>query len=220
MIEPFQNRTEAGRALALALANFKNTGAVTLAIPRGGVVVAYEVAVSLSLDMDVIVPRKIPAPFQEELAIGAVASWGDPEPLMDSRSVACLAVGNDYIERQARLQIEEINRRLMLYRGSTEPPPIAGRNVLLIDDGIATGYTTRAAALALRRLGARRIVLAVPVGPPDSVAAMGSVVDTVVCLRTPDPFMAVGYWYRDFRQVQDGEVIELLSRAASRRASD
>ena len=213
IFQPFENRKQAGAELALAMSALKGTDSIVLAIPRGGVVVGYEVASALGLELDVIVPRKIPAPGQEELAIGAVASWGDHERVMDEHSVRFLGVSEDYIERQVQIQLAEVNRRLQAYRGTTEPPNVAGRSVILVDDGIATGYTTRAAAVALRNLGAAQVVLAVPVGPPDSVEILRPLVDELICLRTPTPFMAVGYWYRDFRQVSDPEVIDLLERA-------
>jgi putative phosphoribosyl transferase len=216
VLDIFENRQQAGQALAGALADYKDSDALVLAIPRGGVVVGYEVAVELGLDLDVIVPRKIPAPQQEELAIGAVASWGDHIRLVDERSIAYLGVTEDYIERQAQVQLEEVNRRLLAYRGTTEPPTVAGRTVILVDDGIATGYTTRAAALAVKNLRPARVIVAIPVGPPDSVAAMRQVADEVVCLLTPHQFMAVGYWYRDFRQTTDEEVIDLLRRIRAR----
>ena len=126
----------------------------------------------LAAPLDVIVPRKIPAPDQEELAIGAVVSWGDHERLLDHHAVRYLKVSEDYITREVERQLAEINRRLLAYRGTTDPPDVAGRTVILVDDGIATGYTTRAAVLAVGRLGAGKIVLAVPVGPADSLAAI------------------------------------------------
>lgn len=199
--------------MARAIGPCERGDCIVLAIPRGGVVVGYYVAEYLKLPMDVIVPRKIPAPGQPELAIGAVASWGDHEPIVDERSVRLLGVTQDYIESEARRQLEEINRRLIAYRGTTDPPDVKDREVILVDDGIATGYTTLAAATAARRLGARSITLAVPVGPPDSVETLRGHVDRLICLRTPSPFMAVGYWYRDFEQVSDSEVIEALRRA-------
>jgi putative phosphoribosyl transferase len=216
VVEPFDTRQQAGKDLANALAKLKGVDCIVLAIPRGGVVVGYEVALALNVDMDVIVPRKIPAPMQEELAIGAVASWGDHERLLDERSVAYLGVSEDYIERAVETQLAEVNRRLLAYRGTTDPPNVAGRTVLLVDDGIATGYTTRAAALALKNLKAAEVILAVPVGPPDSIETIRPYVDELVCLKTPEPFMAVGYWYRDFRQVSDAEVNELLRKARAR----
>ena len=218
MVQPFENRQQAGRELARELSAYRGTDSIVLAIPRGGVVVGYEVATELGLELDVIVPRKIPAPGQEELAIGAVASWGDHESIIDEHSVRFLGVSKDYIEQQVQIQLGEVNRRLQAYRGTTQPPSIAGRNVLLVDDGIATGYTTRAAAIALRKLGAARTVLAVPVAPPDSADALRPFVGELICLRTPTPFMAVGYWYLDFRQVEDAEVIELLERSRAQSA--
>ncbi|MGQ9454202.1 MAG: phosphoribosyltransferase [Armatimonadota bacterium] len=212
----FDDRHEAGMLLARALEHYKDTDTIVLAVPRGGVIVGYEVATALNLDLDVIVPRKIPAPGQEELAIGAVASWGDHDIILDEQAIRFLGVTQEYIDTQAELQLAEVNRRLRAYRGTTEPPNVEGKNVILVDDGIATGYTMRAAALALQRLGAKRVVLAVPVGPPDSVEALRHYVDELICLRTPAPFLAVGYWYRDFRQIPDAEVIELLEKARAR----
>lgn len=217
MVEPFLDRKQAGMELAAALEDYRDSEALVLAIPRGGVVVGYEVAAALGLELDMIVPRKIPAPEQPELAIGAVSSWGNHEALVDQRSVDYLGVRPEYIESEVQAQLEEVNRRLLVYRGTAEPPDIAQRTVLLVDDGIATGYTTRAALMAVKRLGASRVVLAVPVGPPDSLAAMRLIAHEVICLRVPTHFMAVGYWYRDFRQVSDAEVVELMERARSLR---
>jgi putative phosphoribosyl transferase len=214
--EPFNDRHEAGILLARALEHYKDTDTLVLAIPRGGVVVGYEVATALNLDLDVIVPRKIPAPGQEELAIGAVASWGDHDIIIDEQAIKFLGISDEYVREEAERQLREVNRRLRTYRGTTEPPDVTGRNVILVDDGIATGYTTRAAALALKKLSANRVVLAVPVGPPDSVETLRAYVDELVCLRTPSPFLAVGYWYRDFRQISDAEVIDLLEKSRSR----
>ena len=213
MDTPFDNRQQAGRELASALTEYRGQDCIILAIPRGGVVVAYEVATELGLALDVIVPRKIGAPGQPELAIGAVASWGNHERILDERAVAYLGVGEDYIERQVRQELAEVNRRLLAYRDTTDPPDVAGRKVILIDDGIATGYTTKAAALALRNLNASRVILAVPVAPPDALESIGPYVDEIVCLKTPSPFMAVGYWYHDFLQVSDAEVVGLLRKA-------
>ncbi len=215
-VVPFEDRQQAGRELAAALQRYKGTETTVLAIPRGGVVVAYEVAMALDLELDVIVPRKIGAPGQPELAIGAVASWGDHEFIIDEQSVRSLGVSRDHIDREVRAQLEEVNRRLRAYRETTEPPDVHDRSVILIDDGIATGYTIRAAAVALRNLQAASITLAVPVAPPDSLAAIRPYVDAVVCLKTPSPFLAVGYWYRDFAQVSDREVVDLLQRARNR----
>lgn len=214
---PFVDRRQAGKELAAALQHHRGTESVVLAIPRGGVVVGYEVAVELDLALDVIVPRKIGAPGQPELAIGAVASWGDHDFIIDERSVSYLGVSQDYIESEVKAQLAEIGRRLQAYRRTAEPPKVEGRSVILVDDGIATGYTTRAGALALRNLKASLIALAVPVGPADSLQAIRHSVDELVCLKTPDPFLAVGYWYQDFTQVSDEEVVELLEKARCRR---
>ena len=213
---PFVDRRHAGKQLAAALRQYHKTESVTLAIPRGGVVVGYEVAVELELALDVIVPRKIGAPGQPELAIGAVASWGDHDFIVDEKSVRYLGVSQSYIEREVDLQLTEVKRRLQAYRGTAVPPSVEGQSVILVDDGIATGYTTRAAALALRNLKASRIILAVPVAPEESLRAITPYVNEIVCLRTPDPFMAVGYWYQDFAQISDDEVIALLEKARSR----
>ncbi len=213
--QAFETRQQAGAELARALDSYRDSDSIVLAIPRGGVVVGYEVARELDLELDVIVPRKIPAPQQEELAIGAVASWGDHEAILDEHSIRFLGVTQSYIEREVARQLEEINRRLLAYRGTKDPPQVAGRTVILVDDGIATGYTTRAAGIALRKLNAARVVLAVPVGPPDSIRALEPFFDEIVCLRTPEPFVAVGYWYNEFQQVSDAEVVELLEKAAS-----
>jgi predicted phosphoribosyltransferase len=217
-IHPFENRAQAGRELAAALEDLREADCFALAVPRGGVVVGYEVALELGIDLDVIVPRKIGAPGQPELAIGAVASWGNHERIVDSDAVRYLGVDEDYIDRQVRQELAEVNRRLLAYRGTTEPPDVVGRNVILIDDGIATGYTTRAAAVALRKLGAGEVILAVPVAPPEALQTIKPYVDRVVCLKTPTPFMAVGYWYHDFAQVSDSEVVELLRKARQNRS--
>lgn len=213
---PFEDRCQAGKELAGALQRFHGSDAIVLAIPRGGVVVAYEVATTLGLDLDVIVPRKIGAPGQPELAIGAVASWGDHDFILDEQSVRYLGVSQQYIDKEVDAQLAEVTRRLQAYRETTDPPNVEGRSVILVDDGIATGYTTRAAALALRNLKASRVTLAVPVGPPESLGAIRASVDEIICLRIPDRFYAVGYWYRDFVQVSDDEVIALLKASRSR----
>lgn len=216
-VEPFLNREHAGKELAGALEEYRGTDTLVLAIPRGGVVVGFEVSRELDLDLDVIVPRKLRAPAQPELAIGAVASWGDHEVIVDEQAVRYLGVTREYLDNEVREQLSEINRRLEAYRGTASSPNIEDRAVILVDDGIATGYTTRAAAVALRNLHAEKVIVAVPVGPRDSVDAMRPYVDDIVCLMTPQPFLAVGYWYRDFEQVPDEEVIRLLERARTRK---
>lgn len=212
---PFEDRRHAGSELAGALQRYRGSGAIVLAIPRGGVVIGYEVAKALGLDLDVIVPRKIGAPGQPELAIGAVASWGNHEFILDEQAVRYLGVPESYIRQEVETQLAEVNRRVLAYRESTDPPSVAGRSVILVDDGIATGYTMRAAAVAVRNLNASDVTLAVPVGPPDSLDTIRPYVSEIVCLKTPYPFLAVGYWYVDFTQVSDEEVIALLKAARS-----
>lgn len=216
MMGIFENREQAGRELAKELSQYKDKDCLVVGIPRGGVVVAYEVAQALNAELDVIVPRKIGAPSQPELAIGAVASWGNHERLIDINTVRMLGVSEEYINHTVEQELAEVNRRLLKYRGTTDPPNVAGRCVILVDDGIATGYTTRAAALALHNLDAMEVILAIPVGPPDSIEVIRHSVDDVVVLKTPIPFMAVGYWYRDFAQTTDEEVIHLLKKARER----
>lgn len=207
--------------MAAALEDYRGSDSLVIAIPRGGVVVAYEVSTALGLPLDVVVPRKIGAPGQPELAIGAVASWGDHEFIIDEQSVRYLGVTQEHIDREVKAQLDEVSRRLQAYRKTGDPPDVAGRPVVLIDDGMATGYTTRAAAVALRRLDAAEISLAIPVAPADSLESIRPYVDKILCLKTPYPFIAVGYWYTDFSQVSDDEVIELLikSRANAQRGA-
>lgn len=214
---PFLDRQQAGRELAASLGHHRGTDAVVLAVPRGGVIVAYQVAEALNLPLDIIVARKIGAPGQPELAIGAVASWGNHDIIIDQVSVGYLHISQHYIESEAEAQLAEVQRRLETYRGSAEPPDVSGRRVILIDDGIATGYTIKAAAVALRNLNVSYLCLAVPVAPSDSLAAMEQYVDELVCLGTPEPFLAVGYWYVDFAQTSDDEVVDILNDVRRRR---
>jgi len=206
----FQDRVEAGRLLARRLASREWKEPIVLGVPRGGVVVAHEIAHELEAPLDVIVPRKLGAPGEPELAIGAVASWGEDEVLIDELSVRYLGVTDDYIRREAKEQRAEIERRLLAYRGTTEPPAVAGRDVILVDDGVATGSTLTAAVRSLKRLGPRRITIAVPVASPEAISRLRSEVEDIVVLDTPSPFMAVGYWYRSFEQTTDEEVQALL----------
>jgi len=210
----FQNRTEAGRQLASRLSSRRGENVLVLAIPRGGVVVGYEVAQAIGAPLDVVVPRKLGAPGEPELAIGAVATWGDHEIIVDEMTVRYLGVSQEYIEQEARAQMAEIDRRMRAYRGTTEPPDVRDKEVIVVDDGIATGSTMLAAVRALRRLGPRKITVAVPVASPEAVQRLTPEVDEFIALSTPSPFAAVGYWYRDFAQTTDDEVRQLLHRAA------
>jgi putative phosphoribosyl transferase len=209
----FRDRREAGGLLGQALQRFRRPETIVLGVPRGGVVVAAEVARSLRAPLDVIMARKIGAPFQPELAIGAVVSGG--QRLLDEPTVQHLRVPTEYIERETQVQLEEIERRLQLYRGGRPPLDVEGKTVILVDDGIATGYTIRAALVGLRNQGAGRAAVAVPVAPPSTCEELRRLADEVVCLRTPEPFLAVGAWYEHFDQTTDEEVQELLQGAVA-----
>lgn len=208
----FENRRDAGRRLAAELDDYQGTNSLVLAVPRGGVVVGYEVAEALDLPLDVVVPRKIGAPDEPELAIGAVAAWGNHEVIIDPASVRYLRVSEDYIKKETRAQMDEIDRRLRSYRGTVEPPQVENRTAILVDDGIATGLTIEAAIRSLRRLNPAKIVLAVPVAASEAVYRLSRLVDEVHVLSTPTPFLAVGHWYAEFEQTTDEEVIDLLRR--------
>ncbi len=204
----FKDRSDAGRQLAAVLAGRSDRLSMVLAIPRGGVVVGAEVARALGLALDVIIPRKIGAPGDSELAIGAVTE--DGTVALDERLVSDLHVPAAYIEEEAGRQRLEVERRLRAYRGSRPYPAIKGRSVALVDDGLATGATMKAAVASVRRRGARSVLVAVPVGPPSTVAELRALADDVVCLQEPPYFQAVGQFYREFRQTTDDEVRELL----------
>ena len=206
----FRNRIEAGSRLAEALKEFAGEGGVVLAIPRGGVVVGFEIARELHLELDVIVPRKLGAPDNPELAIGAIAE--DGTAILDDSLVAYLGVKTDYIREESERQKLEIKRRLKLYRQDAPPLSVKGRDVLVVDDGIATGSTMKAALASLKAQGAKNIVVAVPVGPPSTISELQKMADKVVCLYMPEYFQAIGQFYEDFTQTSDEEVIELLRR--------
>jgi predicted phosphoribosyltransferase len=206
----FTDRVEAGKMLAAALTDFAGGATIVLAIPRGGVVLGYEIAKELRHPLDVIVPRKLGAPSNPELAIGAVTE--DGIVMLDQRLVAYLGVSERYIEEECERQRLEITRRLHRYRGDAPYPNLAGRTVILVDDGIATGATVRAALASIRKKDPTSIVLAVPVAPLSTMRELEDDADHVVCLQTPHPFYAIGQFYRDFPQTSDEEVIRLLQR--------
>lgn len=209
-MEIFQDRRAAGRRLAGLLEPYRGAGTLALGVPRGGVVVAAEVAAALAAELDVIIARKLGAPYQPELAIGAVISSG--YRLLDEPAIRYLQVTPEYIEAETERQVAEIRRRMDHYRDGLPAPNVAGRTVLVIDDGIATGYTMRAALAGLRSLEPARLVVAVPVAPPSTCEDLARGADEVVCLQTPEPFLAVGAWYEDFDQVSDEEVTAILRR--------
>jgi putative phosphoribosyl transferase len=214
MTRVFEDRVDAGRALAKSLAAYRGAkGAIVLALPRGGVPVAYEVAHALDLPLDVLVVRKLGLPWQPELAMGAIASGG--AIVMNEDVLGYLRGREDVLEQVQRSERAELARRELSYRGSKPPLEMTGRTGILVDDGLATGATMEAAVRALRALGAERVVVAVPVASPEARDRIAGVADEVVCLAAPALFSAVGQWYRDFGQTSDEEVRDLLARSAS-----
>jgi putative phosphoribosyl transferase len=209
----FPDRTEAGRRLAERLRHFKDQRPVVLALPRGGVPVGFEIARELAAPLDLVLVRKIGAPYHEEFAIGAIADGDQPELVTDARVVADLGVTAEYLERTKATALAEIERRRRAWFGDRRPVEPAGRIAIVVDDGIATGATMLAALRATRRRNPARLVLAVPVAPPDTLKKLRREVDEIVCLEAPDDFMAVGQFYHAFPQLRDAEVIELLDQA-------
>jgi putative phosphoribosyl transferase len=209
----FRNRSEAGRALARRLLRFKDERPVVLALPRGGVPVGFEVAQALDAPLDLVLVRKIGAPFQPELAIGAVVDGGRPETVLNEEMVREFQIPKSYIAEQSARELEEIERRRELYLAGRARAPVEGRTAIVIDDGIATGATMEAALHATRRADPKRLVLATPVAPPDTIERLRAQADEVVCLATPRLFDAIGAFYDDFRQLTDEEVIDLLRQA-------
>ena len=209
----FANRTDAGRQLGAALSGHKGEPVLVLALPRGGVPVGLEVAKVLDAPLDVILVRKIRAPAHPELAIGAIVDGTPPQLLLDDQLVAATRATEEHIAAEKALQLREIERRRQAYRGGRPAPETRGRTVIVVDDGIATGATMRIALKALARSGAARVIVAVPVAPPDVLEKIRAEADEVVCLRTPEPFHAVGLHYRDFDQTSDEEVVRTLAEA-------
>lgn len=209
---PFADRAAAGRALAQALSRWRNTPDVlVLALPRGGVPVGAEVARALHAALDLLIVRKLGAPSNPELAIGAIASGG--VRVLNTEIVAGLGVSDTFIAQATARERQELARRDVAYRGERPPPTLAGRTLILVDDGIATGATMRAGIAALRTAHPARLIVAVPVAPPDTAAVLRAEADEVHCLVTPEPFGAVGRFYADFTQVEDADVRRLLAAA-------
>lgn len=209
-----RDRMHAGTLLAAELLRFKEQDPVVLALPRGGVPVGFEVAKALGAPLDLILVRKIGAPLQPELAVAAVVDGERMELVINEGLLEALGLSEDEVRKRAKREVEEIERRRRVYLGGRERVAVRGRTVLVIDDGIATGATMRAALRAIRRREPSRLVLAVPVAPPETVELLRPEVDEVVCLATPSPFGAIGAFYADFRQVEDDEVRDLLDRSA------
>lgn len=212
MVSRFRNRRDAGRRLAAELRTYANrSDVIVLALPRGGVPVGYEVATALDVPLDVFVVRKLGLPWHEELAMGALASGG--VRILDDDLIRVARVSTEDIERVTAAEQVELERRERRYRGDRPFPDLTGKTVLLVDDGLATGSTMRAAVAALRQEVPRRIVVAVPVAAPATCDAFRDIADDIVCAVTPEPFRAVGLWYDDFSQTTDEEVHELLVQA-------
>jgi predicted phosphoribosyltransferase len=209
----FRDRADAGRQLSAHLAHYAGRDdVIVLALPRGGVPVAYEVATALGAPLDVFLVRKLGVPGHEELAMGAIASGG--VRVENEVVVRQLGIPERAIDAAAVRELQELERREAAYRGDRPPPDVRGKTAILVDDGLATGSTMRAAVAALRRRGPARVVVAVPVGAPETCAEFAEEADEAVCAREPEPFLAVGAWYADFAQTTDEEVRELLERAA------
>jgi putative phosphoribosyl transferase len=214
MLRPlFRNRRDAGRRLAVALGRYRESRPIVLALPRGGVPVGFEVAKALAAPLDVLLVRKIGAPGHEELGLGAVVDGHDAQLVLNEDLVRAVAPPPGYIEAEQKRQLAEIEHRRRHYIGDRPPVAVEGRPVIVVDDGIATGATVKAALRGLARNHPARLVLAVPVAPADILDELSAECDKIVCLATPDPFYAVGPHYGDFRQTEDAEVVRLLAEA-------
>lgn len=209
----FQNRAEAGRMLAQRLTQYRDRSTIVLALPRGGVAIGYEIARALNVPLDVMITHKIPAPDNPEYAIGAVAENGETQ--LNRPEIEALGISQAYIDQEKRVQMEEINRRKNLYRRGKSFPSLKDRTVIIADDGVATGYTMMAAIKAVKAQGPRKVIVAVPVGPGETIEELATMVDEVVVKSTPTPFFAVGAFYRSFEQVSDQQVQQFLVRASS-----
>ena len=218
MSPAFHDRKEAGRALGAHLAQALDRGeeVIVLGLPRGGVPVAFEVAEALDAPLDVLLVRKLGVPGHEELAMGAIASGG--VRVLNDDLVEELGIPPRVVDATAAREQEELKRRERMYRGERPYPSLTGRTVVLVDDGLATGATMRAAAAGVRQLGPASVIVAVPVAAPDTVESLRREVDDVITVLTPERLMSVGQWYGDFSQTTDDEVRELLGRAARQRA--
>jgi predicted phosphoribosyltransferase len=208
----FADRKDGGLQLAKKLSNYKGRrGVLVLALPRGGAVTGFEIARAIGAPLDVLIVRKIGFPGQPELAIGAISETGTV--VLNPRVISYGGVSKEYIDHEITRQKDEIARRIRLYRGSRHLEDLKGKTIILADDGVATGATTKAAITALKEAGVERIIVAVAVAPHDTADELASMVDEFVCLSTPADFMAVGHYYYDFTQVTDEEVVEILKES-------
>jgi len=209
---PFRNRAEAGQRLAKALAHYRDQSPVVLALPRGGVPVAAEVAAALDAPLDLVLVRKIGVPFERELAMGALVDGGSPIIVRNEDVIRHAGITEEDFRAVCDAEFAEIERRRARYLGTRRRAEVAGRTAIVIDDGIATGATTRAALRATRMRNPRRLVLAVPVAPSESLEELRGEADDIICLEHHEMFGAIGFYYADFRQVSDQEVVEILER--------
>ena len=218
--ERFADRAEAGRRLAERLRHLKSERPVVLALPRGGVPVGFEIASALGAALDVVLVRKIGAPFQPELALGAVVDGSRPETVLNHSLIDECGSPESYLKAETARQLAEIERRRAVYLAGRARAEVAGHTAIVVDDGIATGATMEAALRATRRAGPKRLVLAVPVAPPDTIERLRPEVDEVVCLAIPRHLGAIGAFYADFRQLDDDEVVRLLEATRAAEARD
>lgn len=210
----FADRTQAGRQLAERLQRFKDENPLILALPRGGVPIGFEVAKQLKAPLDVVLVRKIGVPFQPELAYGAIVDGDQPELVVNEEVEEILHLPKEFLDEQSQHELKEIARRRDLYFAGRPRPEIRDRTVLVVDDGIATGMTVRASLRALRRGGPKKLVLAVPVAPEETIKNLEQDADEIICLAAPRELYAISLYYRDFRQVSDDEVIALLKQSS------
>jgi putative phosphoribosyl transferase len=206
----FRDRLDAGERLAELLSDYRGERLAIIAIPRGGVEVGYVLAIRLGAPLEVTVPRKIGAPMDPELAVGAIAE--DGTIYVDEEVARLVGVGMDWIREEGERELLEVRRRIEVYRGGKPLPRLDGYTVILVDDGVATGATMIATAKFLRKLEPRRLVIAVPVAPPETLPKLSREADDVRCVETPSPFFAIGQFYRDFTQLSDSQVLDYLSR--------
>jgi putative phosphoribosyl transferase len=209
----FNDRRDAGVHLASRLEEYKGqTGVLVLALPRGGVATGYEIAHYLKVPLDIVIVRKIGFPGQPELAIGAVSETG--RVVLNESIISMYGVSKDYVEREVSQQKKEISRRAELYRKGKRLPSLEGKTIILVDDGVATGATMKAAIITLKEEKLKKLIVALPVAPAGMADEIEQMADTLICIETPFDFMAVGAYYHDFTQVTDEEVIDLLKRSA------
>lgn len=208
----YLDRHDAGKQLAQALISFNRASdTVIIALPRGGVVVGYEVARALCLPLDIVSPRKIGAPYNEEFAIGAITESG--EGILSKELISELYISEEYLQKKIREETQKAKSRLDAYRKNRPPRHLKDKRVILIDDGLATGWTMRAAIQTIRKEGAKEIIMAIPVSPPATLISLKKEVDQTVCLATPETFFGVGQFYENFEQTTDAEVIALLANS-------